>query len=162
MPGRSVIFSIDFEVTLRMGADGADFRRFRADNNVSAVTAFPDFDTAFFEYFGCFHIPEKSPVAFLMVLFNCSDPAEFGSEFRKSFSLCGPRKALVHIRPFIVFAVSGFSEILGSAADSVEFLQPQLGMLLLIVSCFEKQRGNLLEAVFFGPGSEIGVFVSGL
>ena len=50
MPGRSVIFSIDFEVTLRMGADGADFRRFRADNNVSAVTAFPDFDTAFFEY----------------------------------------------------------------------------------------------------------------
>ena len=45
----SVILAVDLEIGLRVRAGGADVRRFGADDDVTAVAAFPDLDLAFFK-----------------------------------------------------------------------------------------------------------------
>ena len=54
-----VIFFMYFEVGLRVGADGADFRCLGAYDNVPAVAAFPNLDFALFEHLCGFHVLEE-------------------------------------------------------------------------------------------------------
>ena len=48
---RLIIFSIDLEESLRVEADGAKVGGFRANDNMSAISALPNSDARFFEDF---------------------------------------------------------------------------------------------------------------
>lgn len=70
--------------------------------------------------------------------------------------------ALVHIRPFIVLALSGLKEVFGGVAQLAQCLEPELGVFFFIVCGFQEQCRDLLIAGLFGNGSKVGVLVPGL
>ena len=51
-------------------------------------------------------------------------------------------------------------QIFLGGAQLAQLLEPELCMLLLVLSGGQEQCGNLLVAGLFGHGSKIGVFVS--
>ena len=53
-----VVFCVNFKIALWVVADGANLGSLFAYNNVTAVTAFPNFDFAPFENFCSFNIAE--------------------------------------------------------------------------------------------------------
>ncbi len=53
-----IILRVDFKEALRMSAYWANLGSFCADNDMSAVSAFPNLDLALFEYLSCFYIIE--------------------------------------------------------------------------------------------------------
>ena len=85
----SVILAMDFEIALRVGAGGADFRRGGAHDDVAAIAAFPHLHFALGEDLGGFHIAQQRAIAFLMVLFDGGDQAEFGRQFREALFFGG-------------------------------------------------------------------------
>ena len=68
----------------------------------------------------------------------------------------------VHIRPLVVLTLSGGEKVFCGVANAVQFFEPQLGVLLLIISGFEEQCRDLLKAFLLGLGCKIGVFVARL
>ena len=92
-----------------MVAGGADFRCLFADNDVAAVSAFPNFNRTLGKHLCCLHIMKQCPIALLMMLFNGRNQTESGGQLREALLLGGFGKTLVHIRPFVIFALgSGF------------------------------------------------------
>ncbi len=132
-----------------MGAGGTDLRRLLADDNMSAVAAFPDLDLALFENLLHLDIFQQGAIAFLVVLFDLRDQTELCSQLRKAFFLGGFGKALIHVCPFVVLAVGGCRQILGGGADAVQLLEPELGVLLFVVGGFLKDGCDLLKAILF-------------
>ena len=55
-------------------------------------------------------------------------------------------KAVVHIRPLVVLALSGGEKVFCGVANAVQLFEPQLGVFLLIISGFEEQCRDLLKA----------------
>ena len=145
-----------------MGAYRAYLRRLGANHDVAAVAAFPHLDLALLEHFLHLHVFKQRPIALFMVLFNGSHGAELGGQGREPLFFRGNGEALVHIGPFIVFAVSCRRKILRCIADAVQFLKPHLGVLFFVIGCFQEQGGNLFETVLLGSGGEIGIFVTSL
>ena len=130
---------------------------------MTAVAALPDLDLALFEDLGGLHVLKQGAIALLMVLLNGSHQTELGGQLREALLLGGLGKAVVHIRPLVVLALGGGQQVFAGGADAVmQLLVPHLSVLLLVVGGFQKQGGDLLKAVLFGLGSEIGVLVSGL
>ena len=85
----SIVFCVNLEVSLRMGTDGADFRRGSADHDMAAVPALPDLDLALPEDLLGLHVFQKGPVALLVVLLNLTDRPKFRSQLRKALCLGG-------------------------------------------------------------------------
>lgn len=54
-------------------------------------------------------------------------------------------KAVVHIRPLVVLALSGGEKVFCGVANAVQLFEPQLGVFLLIISGFEEQCRDLLK-----------------
>ena len=59
-------------------------------------------------------------------------------------------KALVHIGPLIVLAVGCGTQVLGCIAYTLQLLEPEFGVLLLIIGCLLKDCSYLLKALFLG------------
>jgi len=95
-----------------------------------------------------------------MVLFNGGYQAETLGQLMETFLIGGFGKAVVHIRPLVVLALSGGEKIFGSVANAVQLFEPQLGVFLLIISGFEEQRRDLLVAFLLGLRCKIGVLVA--
>ena len=89
-----VIFFPYFEVALRMIAGRTNLRRLGADNDMSAVSAFPDFDLALGENLLCLYIVQQRAVSFLVVLFDFTDQTEFCRQLREALSLSGLGKCM--------------------------------------------------------------------
>ena len=51
-------------------------------------------------------------------------------------------------------------QVLLGAAQLIELLEPELGMLLLVLGGLQEERGDLLVAGLLGDGREVGVLVS--
>ncbi|CAN4036508.1 TraG P-loop domain-containing protein, partial [Dysosmobacter welbionis] len=81
---------------------------------------------------------------------------------QEALLLGGLRHLGVHLGPFLVLACSGSHQVLLSAADAVQGLEPQLGVLLLIQSGFLEDGRDLLVALFLGLAGKIVVLVPGL
>ena len=62
----SIVLCVNFEVTLRMCASGAYFGSIGANNDVTAVAAFPNLYFALLEDFCSFYIMKKCAIAFFM------------------------------------------------------------------------------------------------
>ena len=135
----SIVLRVDFKIALRVIAGGANFRSLGAHDDVTTVAAFPDFNLALFKDLHGFHIGQQLAVAFLVMLFNGGNQAEFGGQLREALLLGGLGKAFVHIGPFVVFALGGMKQVLRRIADALELLEPHLGMLFLVLGGFEEQ-----------------------
>ena len=97
-----------------------------------------------------------------MVFFDGGYEAEAGGQLREALLFSSFGEALVHVRPLVVLALGGVKEVLRRVADAVQFLEPHLGVFLLVFSGLGKERGDLLVALFFGHGSKVGVLVARL
>ncbi len=157
-----VVFSSDFEEGLRVGADGACGWGLGADDDVTAVAAFPHLDFALFEDGCSFHVLEEGAVAFLVALLDGGDGAELLGEGGKAFGFGSLRKVFVHVGPFVVFAIGGSLQVGGGVTDAVKFLEPQLGVFLFVVGGLQEQFGDLFVAFLLGAASKVGVLVAGL
>ena len=116
---------------------------------MTAVAALPYLDLASREYFRRLNIMQKRAVAFLMVLFNGGYKAEFRRKLGEAFLFGGFGEAVVHIGPFVIFALGGMEEVLRCIADAVKLLEPHFRVLFFIVGGFLEERRNLLIALFF-------------
>ena len=144
-----VILLVDFKEGLRMVADGAGLRSLGADNDVAAVTAFPNLDFRFLKYLGGFNVLEQSTVTLLMTFLNCCHTTETCCKFRESLLLGSYGKALIHISPLIILTIGSSGKVLSSITYTLKFLEPEFGVLFLIVCCLLKYGSYLLKAVLF-------------
>jgi len=127
---------------------------------MTAVAALPHLDLALGKDFRHFHIVQQSTVALLMMLFNGGYQAEALCQLVKALLIGGLGKAVVHIRPLVVLALSGGEKVFGGVTNAVQLFEPQLGVFLLIISGFKEQRRDLLVAFLLGLGCKIGVLVA--
>ena len=132
-----------------MVAGGANLRGLLAYDDVTAVAALPHLDLALGEDLRHLHIVQQGTVALLVVLFNGGDQAETLRQLMETFLIGSFGKAVVHIRPLVVLALSGGEKVFGGVANAVQLFEPQLGVFLLIISGFEEQCRDLLRSPSF-------------
>ena len=157
-----IVFCVNFKVALGMVTGGADLRGLIPYHDVAAVAALPYLDLALCKDLRHLHIVQQGTVALLVVLFNGSDQTETLRQLMKAFLIGCFGKAVVHIRPLVVLALSGGEKVFGGVANAVQLFEPQLGVFLLIISGFEEQCRDLLVAFLLGLGCKIGVLVARL
>ena len=129
-----------------MCASRANLRSLGADNDVSAVAAFPNLYLALLEHFLGLDVLEKFAIALFLTLLDSSYEAELLCENMESFLISGLCETVIHICPLVVLSVCSLYKIVCCVADALEFLEPELCVLLLVVSCLEENLCNLLEA----------------
>ena len=125
------------------------FRSGSSYHDMTAVAAFPYLYFTPGKYLLCLNIVKQCAIALLMMLLYSSNTAELGSKLREAFLLCCLGKACVHVCPLIVLTVSCSGKILGCSSDTVELLEPQFSVFLLVVGCLLKESCYLLKAVLF-------------
>ena len=157
-----IVFRVDFKIALGMIAGRAYLGGLFANDDMAAVAALPHLDFAFSKDLRHFHIVQQGTVALLMMPFNGGNHAEADGQIMEALFVGRFGKAIVHIRPLVVFALGGGEQVLGGGADAVQLLKPQLGMLFFILGGFEEQRRNLLIAILLGLGGKVGIFVARL
>ena len=145
-----------------MSAGGADLRSLGADHQMTAVTALPNLDLALLEDSGGLHVVQQSAVSLLVRLLDGGNQTELGGQSVEALLVSGLGKALVHIGPLVVLALGGVEQVLGGIAQLAQRLEPQLGVLLLILCGLQEEGCDLLIAGLLGYGCEVGVLISGL
>ena len=97
-----------------------------------------------------------------MLLLDGRDATELGCQLRESFLFGGLGETFVHVGPFIVLTRRCGGQVLGGVADAFQFLEPELGMFLLVVSRLQEEGCDLLKAFLLGLGGEVCVLVASL
>ena len=135
-----------------MLADRADFRSFFADEDVTAVAAFPALFILADEDFAALDVREQLLVALFVALFDLGDAGEVAGEGRETFGGSFFLVTHVHIGPLLMFAGGRRDEVGGGVAEQAEFLEPQFRVLLLVVRGLLEDRGDLLIPFLAGDG----------
>ena len=143
-----------------MEADRTYLGGFCADNDMAAVTAFPDSNAALSEHFHSLHVLQQGTVALLVVLLDSAHSTELCGKFGESFLLGFLCHALIHIGPLMILALGGMEKILLGRADTAQRLEPEFSVFLFVFGCFQEYLGDLLIAVLFGYRCEICVFIA--
>ena len=143
-----------------MVAGRADLRRLLTDHDMTAVAALPHLDLALGKDLRRLHIVQQGTVALLMVLFNGGYQAETLGQLMETFLVGGFGKAVVHIRPLVVLALSGGEKVFGGVTNAVQLLEPEFRVLLFVLGGLEEQRRDLLVAFLRGLGCKLGVLVA--
>ncbi len=156
-----VVLCVNLEVSLRMEADGTDVGGFSADDDVAAVAALPDANACLAEHLGCLDVAQQGTVALLVVLLDGCHATELFSQLVEAFLVGFAGKAVVHVGPLVVLALGSVQQVLGGGAYATQVLEPQLGVLLLVLGSLQEEGGNLLIAVLLGHGGVVGVLVAG-
>ena len=103
---------------------------------------------------------QQGAVTLLMPLFDGGDHAEPLGKRGEALLLGGLGKCLVHIRPLEIFPGGGSLQIGSGIANPLQLLEPEFGVLLLVVrSCLE-DGCNLLKAFLAGNRCEVCILVS--
>ena len=112
-----------------------------------AVAALPDLDLALLKDLLHLNVMQQCAVSLLVMLLNGGHHPEFHGKLMKALLLRCFRKLRVHLGPLVVLAFRRVLQILLRLPDSVQLLEPELCMLLLIVRCLLEDRCHLFEAV---------------
>ena len=145
-----------------MIAHGADLGSLCANHQMTAVAALPHGDTALFKDRFGLHILQQCAVALLMGLLDCGNAPELLRKRMEALFIGLLCHAVVHIRPLGILAFGGMKQVFGSISQLAQSLEPELGMLFLILGSLEEQCGNLLVARLLGNRGKVGIFVPGL
>ena len=97
-----------------------------------------------------------------MTLLDGAYHSELSCELRETLLFCSLCKAFVHVCPLEILAVGSCCEVSCSIADSLEFLEPHLSVFLLVISCLEEDRSDLLEAFLLSLRCEISILIPSL
>ena len=121
-----------------MIANGANLRRKLANDDVAAVTAFPNRNVFGDEDHSPFNVFKKFFVAFFMVLLDFGDHAEFGGDFVEAFFVSDLGEVRIHCVPFIAFASSGFFEVVdcGFNLTALKIFEPHFCVFFFVVGGF--------------------------
>ena len=106
-----------------MVANRADLGCGNADDNVSAVAAFPDGYAGFFKHRFRFHIFQKCAVSFLVRLFNSGNSTELCGKSVKAFFLRLAGHSFVHVGPLCVLTFSGMEQVFCRVAKLAQCLE---------------------------------------
>ena len=145
-----------------MVADGTYLGSLLADGDVAAVAAFPDLYAALFKGLLLLHVAQELAVALLVRLLDGRNAAELRRQLREALFLGLGRHALVHVGPLVVLALRGVEQVLLDSPKLAQLLEPELCVLFLVVSRFQKQLRDLLVSGLLGDRREIGILVSRL
>lgn len=143
-----------------MSANGAHLGCLLANYDVTAVSALPNLNFALLEYFLSLNVLKESSVSLFVMLLDSADHSELSCECREALCFSSLGEIFVHVCPLVVLAVSSCCEVLCCCADALELLEPHLSVLLLVISCLEEERCDLLVAFLLSLGCEIGVLIS--
>ena len=146
-----------------MLADGADCGSLLADVDVSAVAAFPHGDLVLLEDHTGLDVLQEVEVPLLVGLLDSADGLEESGDLGESLLPGGLGELLVHGGVLVVLSGGGVLQVLDGLGNLVvvEGLEPQLGVLLLVLGGLEEDVGDLLVSLFLGLGGVVGVLVPG-
>ena len=111
------------KVALGVSAYGANFRSLGANNDVAAVTAFPNLNFALLENLSGFDVLQKGTITLYMMLLDFANHAELGRQSLEALFFCGLGEVIVHIGPLVVFAISCSCEVCCGVTDAAELLE---------------------------------------
>ena len=98
-----------------------------------------------------------------MLFLDSGDPVEQLRDMFKTFLAGFLGKGGVHIGPLVVFALGRVLQVRSGIRDAVvQQLEPDFRVLLLVVGRLQKQRRDLLIALFLGFGCIVRIFVARL
>ena len=140
-------------------------RRVLTDIDEPAVAALPDLLGLTGVDLACLNVGGQRFVALLVVLLNRSDHREQRGDLGKALRLRLGGHARVHRGVLLVLARGGHLQAGQRVGDLAVFhqqLEPDLGVLLLVVGGLGEDGADLLIALLLGLGRKIGVFVPGL
>ena len=127
-----------------MVANGALLGSLCAENEMSAVAAFPHNYSALFEYSLSFYVGKKRTVSLLVSLFNSRYTAELCCKLVEALCLCVLCKLIVHIGPLIVLTLCFVEKVFCGVTELAKSLEPKLCVLLLVFCCLEEYSSYLL------------------
>jgi hypothetical protein len=155
-----IVSSMDQEVRLRMLANRTKLRSLLADNDMAAIAALPDHVLIARENDTLLDIAQELTVTLLMSLLDSADLLEKESDLVESLFLGHLGKLGIHVSPLEVLAIGCILEIsLGIRNSAImQKLEPDLGMLLLIIGSLLKEFTNLDISVLLGLRSIIEIF----
>ena len=152
----SIVFRLDLEICLRVRADGANLGRLLTDDNMAAVAALPDLICVAREHQSALDVGQQLAVARLVLLFDLAHAVKQRGDGVEALFTRHARKALVHIRPLVVFAVRRVGQIHRSGGHAVvQEFEPQLGVFLLVARRLFKDVRDLDVAVLLCLGCVI-------
>ena len=145
-----------------MAAHRTYVRRFVAILQMTAVAAVPDLHGGLLEDLVVLQVLHQLQVTFIVGLLNLTHSGEHIRDAVEALlpGLLG--HALVHGGPLLMLALGGGHQVLRGGADAAQFLEPELGMLLLIAGGLLEECGDLLKAVLPGLAGIISILVPGL
>ena len=145
-----------------MVADGAHIWSLRAYDDVAAITAFPHFDLALFEYSGGFNVVQQRAVTLFVVLLDGTNLTELFGELGEALFFSRLGELVVHVGPLEVLAISSSGKVFRRVANAFELAEPHLGVILLIRRSFAEDFGDLLVAFALRDRREVRVFIGRL
>ena len=89
----------------------------------------------------------KCAVSLLVSLLDSSNSAELCSELGKALFLSVLSKAVVHIGPLVVLALSRVEKVLCGITELTKCLEPKLCVLLLVLSGLQEDCSDLLVSL---------------
>ena len=131
-----IILVSDFKIGLRVVAYGAYCRCGSADDDMSAVAAFPYCYAALLKYCLFLNVFEERSVAFFMSLFDSSNTSELFCEVVETLFVGFFSHTVVHIGPLEILALCCAFEVIFGRAEFAESLEPHLSVFLFVVGCF--------------------------
>lgn len=114
---RLIILASHFKVALRVAADGADLRCLCSHNDVTAVSAFPDLDLAFFKDSLRLNILKELAIPFFVCFFDRRYAAKLLGKLMEAFLIGILSHTDIHIRPFGIFSFGSMQQILRCVAN---------------------------------------------
>ena len=144
-----------------MGTDRANLGGLLAHMDMAAIAALPDVNAVLLEHHTVVQVFQKGTVTLLVLLLDLAYPLKEGGQLVKALGPGGLGHFFVHRGPLFVLAGGGSHQIGGSVTDAVQRLEPQLGVLLLIVGGLQEKSGDLLIPFLLGLAGKIGLLVAG-
>ena len=145
------------EIALGMFAYRANFRCFLADNDMSAVGAFPYHILITRENYPIFYILEKLSVTLLVNFLDGTYFLEQESDISKAFLLGCLGETGIHVGPLVVLTGCSICSISHGVRNfpAMKEFEPYLRMFLLVLCCVFEESSNLYEAILDSLGSII-------
>ena len=157
-----VVLSLELEEALRMLADRTYLGSLRTNDNVSAVAANPDGIAVATEDESILDVFQQLAIALLVCLLDGSDSTELVGDLCEAFLLSFLSHVGVHVSPLVVLTLGSSLKVLACALDvaTLEILEPQLSVLLLVLSSLLEDSSDLFVAILTCLGCEVSVFVT--
>lgn len=147
-----------------MVANGAHLRSKLADDDMTAVAALPDALIVAREDNTTLKVADELLIALLVVLLDSAYHAELSGDLLEALFLSLLGHTGVHVCPLVVLTGGSSLEVALGVLEvtTLEILEPELSVLLLVVGCLLEDSSDLLVAILASFACEISILVASL